>query len=495
MPTKPDAVNSAPATANVVIKEPKTAQPFAILDLIDLKNMDALDVFKLISQKSGLNIVAAQNVQGRVTVYLKDIDVLDALKIIVEAYGWAYIKEKGIIKVVTAIDYETKVGHKFGQTMETRIKQLLYADGADLLAVLNQMKSVTGKVISDEKSHTLILMDDPKKLDEMEAIITRVDVPRKTEVFHLNYSTAEDISKKITETLTPGVGFVKVDDRSNRLVISDTPQKIEELRQIIEAFDQKDNQVLIEAKIVQIVLSDAYKMGVDWEGLVRKYHNLDFVSHFDEIGTTDKRGKLSIGTFATDDYNALIEALSTIGDTKILSSPRITAINNKEAKILVGSTVPYVTTTTTTPAAGAATTAEAVNFIEVGVKLFVTPTIHKDGFITMKIKPEVSSVTSNLTTSNNNKIPIVETSEAETTVVVKDGVTVVIGGLIKEETVNTTKKVPGLGDIPVLGGAFRNKDNKFTKTEIAIFLTPRIMTGDVNENMALNASSDGKTKK
>jgi Flp pilus assembly secretin CpaC len=111
----------------------------------------------------------------------------------------------------------------------------------------------------------------------------------------------------------------------------------------------------------------------------------------------------------------------------------------------------------------------------------VTPTIHEDDFITMKIKPEVSSVTSNLTTSNNNTIPIVETSEAETTVNVKDGVSVIIGGLIKEETINTTKKVPFLGSIPVLGMVFRNTSNSTAKTEIVIFLTPQIGTGDLGD--------------
>ena len=104
------------------------------------------------------------------------------------------------------------------------------------------------------------------------------------------------------------------------------------------------------------------------------------ISDFDVLGTTDKRGKLSIGTIASDDYTALIEALDTVGTTNILSSPRITAINNKEAKILVGSTEPYVTTTTTTPSSGPTTTAESVNFIEVGVGLYITPTIHDDGF-------------------------------------------------------------------------------------------------------------------
>src|SRR5262249_8776654 len=113
------------------------------------------------------------------------------------------------------------------------------------------------------------------------------------------------------------------------------------------------------------------------------------------------------------------------------------------------------------------------------VKLYVTPMIHKDRNITMKIKPEVSSVTSFVTTSNNNKIPVVDTSQAETRVMVKDGVTIVIGGLIKDEKVESINKIPVLGDLPLFGFAFRNKDNSIKKTELVIFLTPKIISGDV----------------
>ncbi len=460
-----------------------------VLDVLDLKNMDILDVLKLISQKSGLNIIAGQDVRGRITVFLKDIEVLDALKIIVESYGWAYVKDGSIFKVMTAAEYEAKYERKFGQDTETRIKQLLFAKASDVAIILNELKSRVGKIIAEDKSGTVILIDDPKKLDAMEGVIQKIDVPVQTEVFDLGYAKAEDISNKISEVLTPTIGSMKFDERSNKVVVSDTAQTLTKIRKIIEAFDEKDKQVLIEAKIVQITLNNEHKMGVDWEAIIRDYHSLDLTSSFDVLTSTDKSGRLSIGTVASDDYTALIEALDTVGTTNILSSPRITAINNKEAKILVGSTEPYVTTTTTTPSSGPTTTAESVNFIDVGVKLYVTPTIHDDGFVTMKIKPEVSSVTSNLTTSNNNTIPVVETSEAETTVMVKNGVSIVIGGLIKEEKIKSTRKVPFLGDIPVMGFAFRNQDDETTKTEIVIFLTPTIITGDVKKSVLAEAAS------
>ena len=451
-----------------------------MVDVLELKNMDIVDILKLLSQKSGLNIVAGNGVQGKVTIYLKDVRLKDTLYIILDANDLAYKVEDGVIRVMPAREFEQRYGYKFGGKIQTRILHLSHAEVPDVVALLNQMKSSTGKIIFDVKSGTVVLMDSSAKLMDMEDLVKEIDVPIAVEVFELSYAKAKDVSAKIAEMLTKNVGSMRFDEVSNKIVVKDSPLKIKEIANMIFAFDVRRQEVLIEAKIVQVVLSDDHKYGVDWEAIVRDYHNLDLVSDFDVLSSTSKKGKVSIGTIATDDYSALVEALETVGNTNILSSPRITALNNEEAKILVGSTEPYVTTTTTTPASGPTTTAESVNFIDVGVKLYVTPTIHRDGFITMKIKPEVSSVTRSLTTSQNNTIPIVETSEAETVVMVKDGVTVVIGGLIKEETIESVNKIPLLGDIPLLGFAFRNSSSEVSKTEIAIFLTPKIITGDVD---------------
>jgi len=421
------------ALGNIVQAKAGVGDVFAVesnggmrLDALELKDMDISDVLKLISQKSGLNIIAGPGVKGKVTVFLKNVEVYEALRMIVESYGWAYVQDGSIMRVMTGKEHEWKYGYRFGQDI-------------------------------------------------------------KTEVFVLSYAKAEDISSKVREVLTPSVGTVEFDIRSNRIVISDTAQRIEEARTLIEAFDQKDREVLIEAKIAQVVLSDGFKLGVDWEAVVSDLHNFNLKGNFDILGNSDKKGSMNIGTIRQDGYTALVEALETVGHTDILSSPRITVINNKEAKILVGSTEPYVTTTTTTPSSGPATTAESVNFIEVGVKLFVTPTVHEDDFVTMKIKPEVSSVVNSITTGNSNTIPIVETSEAETTVVVKNNVTIVIGGLIKEEKVRAVHKIPVLGNIPVLGAAFRNTSDLVRKTEIVIFLTPKIVSGDIETERHLVA--------
>jgi len=187
-------------------------------------------------------------------------------------------------------------------------------------------------------------------------------------------------------------------------------------------------------------------------------------------------GQLTVGTLAEDNFNVVVQLLQTVGKANILSRPQIAVVENQEAKILVGTREAFVTSVVT-QTQQAATTAEEVTFIDVGVSLTATPTINKEGFVTMKIKPEVSSVNRVLTTANGNGIPIVETSTAETTVMVKDGATIVIGGLMKDDNIHETKKVPFLGDIPIIGAAFRSKDENTVKSELVIFLTPRIISG------------------
>ena len=215
------------------------------LGLLDLKDMDVLDVFKLISTKSGYNIVASKEVRGRVTVYLKDVRLEEALHMIMESNGWAYVKEDDIFKVMTDKEFESKFGFKFGQKLETRVHHLTHVNPADVAAVLNQVKGASAKVVTDDKSGTIILVDEPHKLDELEAIIEKIDVPVTMRVFKLSYGNAENISNRITEILTPGLGTIKFDERLNTIIVSDTERAMTKIENLVNAFDLKDKEVLI----------------------------------------------------------------------------------------------------------------------------------------------------------------------------------------------------------------------------------------------------------
>lgn len=446
---------------------------------LDIKGMDITDVLKMLAQRCGINIVIGKNVAGRVTLFLKDVDVEDVFEIILLANELAYERKGDIINVMTQRDYELLYGERYQDKKQVEIVQLKYAKAAGLAQALNQIKTNLGKIVVDEGSNTLVLIDAPEKIKEMKEFIQNTDLLLETRIFSLNYASADKLNPKLQEAITKGVGSIRIDERTNKIAVADYPEKLKEIAKIITAFDEKTPQVLIDAQVIEIKPSDKFEMGVDWDYWIRNHFRI--TSNL-PIGTT---GRLLLGTTAstptsTGQYKAVVDLLRTIGDTKILSSPRIMVLNNQEAKIHVGTKDAFITSTTSQGGTGTTVTSQSVNFVDTGLQIFVTPTINRDGFITMKIKPEVSSAVRTDITSQGQvtQIPIVTTSEAETTIMVKDGVTVIIGGLKKDERNKEVRKIPVLGDIPLLGFFFRRTSDEFKKSELVILLTPHIMSGE-----------------
>ena len=472
------AINSALETTQ--------QQKSMILDTLEIKDMDINDVLKLLASKSGLNIIAGKSITGRVTIFLQNVEVHDALTIILKANDLAFMEGHGVIQIMTSADYEQATGHKFGIDMESTIISLHSAKASDVVGVLNQVKIQAGKIIADDKSNSIIIEDVPEgKLKDIMKYIHQIDIPLQTKVFNISYAKADELAKTIGPMLTKDIGSIEFDARSNTLVIMDIPPKIEEIGSMITALDKNDKEVFIEAKIVQITLGDQYQMGVNWEKVLPNvigHTTLKLASSFSIPGSiTNGVGTASIGTLSSGAYNAVLQALDTFGKSRTLSDPRLAVINNQEASILIGTTIPYTTSSLTTSASGPTTSSESVSFIDTGVKLHVTPTIHDDGFITMKIKPEISNEeTKSFTASDGTIIPIVDTSEVQTTVRIKDGVTIIIGGLMTDQRINNKTKIPILGDLPWIGKAFNTENRNIQKTEIVIFLTPHIINGDVH---------------
>ena len=183
----------------------------------------------------------------------------------------------------------------------------------------------------------------------------------------------------------------------------------------------------------------------------------------------------------THSFEVLLKFLKTLGETRLLSNPKLAVINNQEARIHIGRKEAYVTTTTTTGQT-TTTTAEDVTFVDVGIQLSVTPTINDDGYISLQIKPEISSVVDVLTTPSGNEIPIIDTSLAETTVLVKDSSTIIIGGLRREEETENSEGLPIFSQIPVLGNLFTSKKKTRERSELLVMITPRIVSGDILTN-------------
>lgn len=445
----------------------------------DIKGMDVVDVIKMIATEGGLNVVIGRNVTGRVTMFLKDVDLWDALEIILAANSLAYVQRGKVLNIMTDRDYEADTGTKFKDKRELTMIKLKYAKAAVVSKAIAQLKSNIGKVVVDDSINAIIILDTPESVRQIESMARQMDKTVVTEIFELNYAKADEVSPAVKEMLTKDVGTISVDTRTNKMIVTDYPLKIDEVKNLIVAFDEKTPQVLIDAQIIEIRPSDKFEMGVDWDSWIEK--NLRLAGSF--LIPTGTGNKLTAGLTAVTEageYSFILDALRTIGETRILSSPRIMAINNEEAKILVGEKDAYITSDISQSGTGTTIESQSVNFVDVGVKLYVTPTINSDGFITMKIKPEVSSAERQIIQSGDKsyEIPIVSTSQAETQVILKDGVTIMIAGLRKDQTTKVHKRIPLLGSIPILGFLFRSVSDNLQKTELVIFLTPHIVSGE-----------------
>ncbi len=492
---------------------------------LDLRNIDVIDALKFLSMKANANIVSTKNVSGRITLMVEDVPIRDIFDIMLRSNGLAYSKEGNIYNVMTEDEYKALFGKKFADIREVRIFKLQYAIPEQAFSMLEALKSEIGRVLVDSDSGTVLIMDTPEKIEAIEKTLARIEKKNLLRVFTLKYAKAKEVEDQLKNQLdAKKVGTIRADERSNQVIVQTLPDRMEDTERLIEALDKKTKVVIIDTEIIKIKLSDQLDNGINWEGIASKGQDLGFMYlgstpfgvlqtattaaatalpsrlSFFEAGTGkgvgqgipfSSNGVTNIGGNQVApgealhfgliddkrDFDIFVKFLQTLGKSQILSRPKLAVINNQEARIHVGERQAYVTTTTTT---GQTTTtvSEAVTFVDVGIQLSVTPTINDEGDVVMKVKPEISSVVSTLITPSNNKIPIIDTSMAETSVMVKDGTTIVIGGLRKEEKTSSYEQLPWLGNIPLLGNLFKTGNGKKERTELLILLTPHIITGD-----------------
>src|SRR3989338_2589687 len=417
-PGSPDTaaapLSEAQLTSGVQVSEQRIS--------LDLKGIDINELFRILSLKMGLTIIPTRSVAGRINIFLNNLTFEDALDVILVSQDLAADRQAGIINIMTAGEYERLYGRKDNEKGRFASFTLAYAKPATVFAALSQIKSDIGKVIVDEATGTIMMLDVPDKMALMEQTAKDLDRAPELEVFDIQYAKPADMKTQLTAAITAGPGEVFVDERSSKAVVTDLPNKMKKIRRLVRAFDAESKQVYIESEILQLTLKKEYQRQISWEKLFKSQYldGLDLKGTFPlassftpSPGLSTNEAQIVVGTLTRDWHTETYKFLETLGDTKILSSPRIAVVNNQEAKILVGSREAYITTSQN-QAETTTVTSENVEFIDVGTKLNIVPTINEDGFITMKIKPEVSSVRETLTSSLGSKIPIVETTEAET---------------------------------------------------------------------------------
>ncbi|MCX5694721.1 MAG: hypothetical protein NT014_06360 [Candidatus Omnitrophica bacterium] len=491
---------------------------------LDLRNIEVTDALKFLSLKTGINMISTKDVSGRVTLMVLNVPARDVFDIMLRSNGLAYTKEGEIYNIMTGEEYKSLFGKKFADIREVKVFRIKYAIPEQVFAMLDALKSEIGRVLVEPDSGTALIMDTPEKIAEIEKALSTLEQKNLVRVFQLKYAKAKDVEEQLKAQLdTKKVGTIKADERSNQVIIQTLPERMVNIEKLIASLDQKTKQVLIDSTIIKVKLSDQLETGAEWEGLlaaaseygmayfganpfsVIKPIETDttntFQSRYDYLkntmnnqigsypftgntGTTSSTSKAGPGVLhlgimdSKRDVDIVLKYVQTLGNTQILSNPKISIVNNQEAKIHVGERQAYVTSTTTT-GQSTSTVSEEVTFVDVGIQLSVTPTINDDGYVTMKIKPEISSVVSFLDTPSGNKIPIIDTSMSETTVMVKDGSTIIIGGLRREDKTAAVEQFPFLGKIPLIGYFFKNKTSKTEKTELLVMITPHITSGDI----------------
>lgn len=327
-----------------------------------------------------------------------------------------------------------------------------------------------------------------------------------TKVYPVNYLEASDMKKHLQSVMSSSgrKGTITVAKESNRLVITDSQEGLAQAERLIQKLDVKPKQVLIEARIVEINLNNGFDIGIQWEYShinleTTQNGGLDQFSYIggrgddarvgwenvpgfsDEIGP---RGPAQPGTGVNlpgpslagitfgfiknnEMLSATLGALITQTKARILSSPKVVTMNGKKATIQATQDIPFLTSTVS----GTGVVSNSFEMVNAGIMLEVTPTINAEDRVTLDIQPTSSFPTAESSAAG----PIIRTRNAKTTVIIKNGETLVIGGLIDDQDTKGISKVPILGDIPIIGVFFRSQTDRKIRNELLVFVTPRII--------------------
>ncbi len=334
-------------------------------------------------------------------------------------------------------------------------------------------------------------------------------IMRETEIrrFPCHFSDANKLQKMLVNIITPGVGAVIADERTNSLIIRENPEVLELLEVMLEELDRPTPQIYIEAAIAEISLSKNNETGIEW-----LWKDPNLASATDQVGSRfdlrrtgggettqnqylDGAGNLwgpslpigqglGIGILNTH-IDIAMHAIQTNYDLNILSKPYLVTLDNEEAIIEVGDQIPYKVLNQYG--------ITSYEFKSASVKLSVIPHVNDDNTITVNIRPNADFQNG----QTPDGVPIIATRKANTKVTVQNGKTIVIGGLMRESTTETISKVPLLGSIPLIGALFRSNVKLTTKNELVVFLTPKIMTDELaqRELVPENYLSDDAQKK
>ncbi len=367
-----------------------------------------------------------------VTLELRDANIKVVFEALSRATGINFILDKDIKPDTKATIF---------------IKKARIDEAIDLVLSSNGLQK---KALSENTA--LVFPSSLQKFKDYKELVIRS--------FYLTNTSAKQVSALLKTMLKTKDIFV--DDRLNMLVMRDTPEVINIAEKLIAANDLEDPEVMLDIEVLEVSRSRLQELGI-------VYPNQLAVVTPSALTLESLKG-INSGNIGVSP-NPALNFKKTTGDVNLLSNPRIRVKNNEKAKILVGDKVPIITTTSTANVG----VSENVQYVDVGLKLDVEPRVTLDNFVNIKVALEVSSLGEKTTTTNGASVYTIGTRNASTMLRLKNGETQILAGLILDDERKNASKLPGLGDLPLIGRLFSNQEDRKSKTEIVLAITPRII--------------------
>ncbi|EIZ0311946.1 pilus (MSHA type) biogenesis protein MshL [Vibrio parahaemolyticus] len=451
---------------------------------IQANAVEARSFFASLVKGTEYSVAIHPAVQGNITVNLSDVTLDEVLSVVQNMYGYDVMKSGKVIQVYPA-------GMR---TVTIPVDYLQFKrSGRSLTSIVTGSVTSAGTSNSDGSSDSSDSSDSNNSNNGNDSSTTSTGGTRIETITESDFWPM--LQQAVANLIGSGKGqSVVVTPQAGVITVRAFPDDIREVREFLGVSQERmQRQVILEAKILEVTLSDGYQQGINWSNLSASIGNSGSIivnrpasalPPLDAIGTL-LGGQTNV-TISDGNFEAVLNFMSTQGDLNVLSSPRITAANNQKSVIKVGTDQYFVTELSSN--AGNGENSNAVPEVELtpffsGISLDVTPQIDNKGNVFLHVHPAVIEVTEEVKQLNlggqfqNIQLPLAKSSirESDSVIRAKDGDVVVIGGLMKQQNVEQVSKVPFLGDVPALGHLFRNTSNVTQKTELVILLKPTVV--------------------
>jgi type II secretory pathway component GspD/PulD (secretin) len=428
---------------------------------IDVHDAQLADVLGLLAAQSGYNVVADSSMKPeKVTLHLHDVTFDDALNVLVQSHGLQVRRQDGILIVGSGESMNRRYGDGNGaRSGKTVVLHLVHASADDVAKELQSGLPDGTVIVPDKRTRSVIVTGDAETVARANTLSTALDAPEYgtndgniAHVYQLRFLKPAELISDLKGVLPDG-SYVG-DDAQNAIVVTGNAETQAAAERFVHSMDVASPQVLFEVRVIDVQpINDQSNIGVQFGGF-------------------DLTGQPIIGaasySFAHDSIaiNARLNALVSVGRAQILATPKLVTLNNKEAELLIGQTYPVVYY-------DARFGGQQVQFVDVGVKLRLTPTIGPDGSVTAEMHPEYSEIQGFV-----GGYPVIANRKVDSTLRVKNNQTIVLGGLLRDVDSQTLTKVPGLAQIPVIGKIFQNRERTHQRDEVIFLITPHVIYQD-----------------